>query len=239
MGAQAPSQTVRVNDSAKLPEALRSVGLEEVRPTIVLTGGADALVARDLDRLRPLFTQALAPLAESVHAYVLDGGTESGIMRLMGEARAGLNARFPLIGVAAEGTVDLSRPPSPSPGSVPLEPHHTHFVLVPGDRWGDESPWIARVASVLAGEASSITVLIDGGEVSWEDVTNSVEAGRRVFVVAGSGRLADTLNDALLGHSEDERALEMARSGLLTTIHPLANPRRTADALEAFLVGEG
>ena len=32
----------------------------------------------------------------------------------------------------------------------PLEPNHTHQVLVPGSSWGEESPWLADIATWLA-----------------------------------------------------------------------------------------
>src|SRR5206468_11337979 len=64
---------------------------------------------------------------------------------------------FPLIGVAPAGAVALPRSsdPHPAPEAVPLEPHHSHFLLVPGERWGDESPWLAAVVAALAGDRPS------------------------------------------------------------------------------------
>ena len=38
-----------------------------------------------------------------------------------------------------------------------FEPNHTHFVIVPGSDWGDESPWITWVASELAAVAGRRT----------------------------------------------------------------------------------
>ena len=47
---------------------------------------------------------------------------------------------------------------------------------------------------------------------------SSVEAGRRVIVIAGSGRTADTLAAALVESSGDPRAAALANSGLLTSV---------------------
>jgi hypothetical protein len=77
------------------------------------------------------------------------------------------------------------------------KPSHTHFIIVPGDEWGAESPWIAQTTSVLAGGEPSVTVLINGGEIAYADVERSVQARRRVVVVAGSGRTADAIAGAL------------------------------------------
>jgi hypothetical protein len=74
------------------------------------------------------------------------------------------------------------------------------------------------VATVLAGEYPSVTVLINGGEITFADALNSVSAGRLVIAVAGSGRTADKLASALIGGVTDERAIKLAASGKLQTI---------------------
>jgi hypothetical protein len=147
----------------------------------------------------------------------VDGGTDAGVMQMMGQARAETAATFPLIGVTPAGKVAL---PDRIPSSkvTALEPHHTHFVLVPGSNWGDESPWLARVASVLANGAPSVTVLVNGGENAWTDVSENLKANRPLLVIAGSGRLADTLAAALRGEATDERARELVASGLAQAI---------------------
>ena len=67
-------------------------------PVVVLVGGADGLDDDQLARLRPLFEEGLAPLADALGACVIDGGTDTGVMGLIGQARAKLGAGFPLIG---------------------------------------------------------------------------------------------------------------------------------------------
>ena len=47
---------------------------------------------------------------------------------------------------------------------------------------------IAQTASSLAGTSPSMTVLVNGGQIANDDVERSVQVGRRVVVVAGSGR---------------------------------------------------
>ncbi len=209
------ARAVRVGRSEGLPAALRELGLGHSRPVLVLVGGAGGLEGADMARLRPLFVEALAPLAEALGASVVDGGTDAGVMQLMGRARTETGAVFPLVGVAAAGTISLPGFPPPRPDAAPLEPNHTHFVLVPGSTWGDEARWLVRVASVLAGGAPSVTVLVDGGETAREDAAVSVEAGRPVIAVSGSGRAADTLAGAIRGEAGDGRARELAMSGLL------------------------
>jgi hypothetical protein len=147
----------------------------------------------DLVRLRPLFEDILVPAAQSVRAVVLDGGTDSGVMRLMGEARAAAGAGFPLVGVAPAGVVTIPGRDLPGEERIQLEANHTHFVLTPGDRWGDELVWIDRLAAELSVRERSVAVLINGGELARRDIQQSLGAGRPVVVIGGTGRLADEL----------------------------------------------
>jgi hypothetical protein len=229
------SRVIRLAEPIELPSRLADLHLGGARPVIVLVGGADGLDEAQLARLRPLFEEGLAPLADALGACVIDGGTDTGVMGLIGQARAKLGATFPLIGVSARGTV-AEVGGTASPDDAPsLEPNHSHVVLVPGSRWGEESPWLADIASQLAGEAPSVTVVINGGEVTFDDAARSVEAGRPVLVVAGSGRAADTMAAALQENSQDKRAAELAASGLVQVVDLGAGPHALARAVAGVL----
>jgi hypothetical protein len=224
---------VRVSTPDEIPSALTELGLIAPRPTLVVVGGAGGLEEADVERLRALFTAAIVPAIAAHGGLGVDGGTLSGVMRLFGESRAATGADFPLIGVLAEGTVQLPGDENRSERAE-LESRHTHFVLVPGDQWGDESPWIPRVAGVLAGGAPSVTVLFNGGRIALDDVEHSLEAGRKVIVVAGSGRSADALAAALDGEPADERIAGLAASGMIRAL-PVDDPPGLTRALSAVL----
>jgi hypothetical protein len=220
---------VRVDQPSDLSAALAAFGLQAPRLVVVLIGGAGLMDARDLDRLWPLFERSLVPVAERLGLVVIDGGTDAGVMRLIGRARTRAAATFPLVGVPAAGTVRFPgkhwrarrRWPLKHPGGRrrwPLDAHHPHFVLVPGAAWGDEAPWIARVGTVLAGGWPSVTVLVNGGEISYTDVACSLRVGRPVLAVAGSGRAADQLASAARGGPADEDAVRLAASGLVEVV---------------------
>ncbi len=89
---------------------------------------------------------------------------------------------------------------------------------MPGSKWGDESAWIADVATQLAAGAPSVTVLINGDEVTWEDARQSVRAGRLVITIADSGRTADLLAARLRADPTDARAKELIASGLVQAV---------------------
>lgn len=209
---------IRVEQQAELPNALEQIGLGDSRPVLVVVGGANNISETDFLRIQRLFVEVLAPIAENLGAYVVDGGTDAGIMRFMGAARTQIGAKFALIGVASESKVALPNHSKTATDLTPLEPNHTHFVLVPGSDWGDESPWISDIATVLSCSAPSVTVLLNGGEITFKDAFYSVNHGRLVVVIAGSGRTADILASALDGQATDERAKELAKSGKLQYI---------------------
>jgi hypothetical protein len=213
------ADAIRAHRTSDLSEIVKKVGLMAVSPTLVLVGGASGLNSDYLQKLRSLFIEVLAPLVDRLGAVVVDGGTDAGVMQLIGQARAHTGTRFSLVGVAAVGTVilpDSDEPPPPD--GAPLEPNHTHFVLVPGTLWGDEAPWIARIASAIAHDQPSATILINGGKITRQDAYNSIRNNRPVIVVAGSGRTADELAEAVRGEVVHEWASELIQSGLVRVI---------------------
>lgn len=227
---------VEVTDPADVAAALTALDLHPPTPTVVIVGGAGGLAAPDVERLRPVFTAAIVPVVEEHRAAVIDGGTRSGIMSLSGDARAALSAAFPLIGVAAAGTVRWPGRSGASGDVAMLEPHHSHFVIVPGTQWGAESVWIARTAAALSAGAPAVTVLVNGGDIALDDVEHSVDAGRPVIAVAGSGRTADAVAAALAGAQSGPRVQALVASGLISTV-PVDAPAALARALSGVLAG--
>jgi hypothetical protein len=225
---------LRVDQPSELSAALAALGLQAPRLVVVLVGGAGGLDRAGLDRLRPLFESGLVPVVTRLGAAAIDGGTWSGVMRLLGEACSAAGADVPLIGVAAAGTVTLPGGQPPQDDAAPLDPNHSHFVLVPGKEWGAEADWIARVATDLADGEPSVTVVVNGGEIAYSDVERSLDAGRPVLTVAGSGRTADQLAAAVEGGPADERAVALVKSGLVQAV-PADDPARLASVLTSVL----
>lgn len=230
------ARVVRPRQFADLAAAIAGLGLCEPRPVLVVVGGASGLDESGKERLSVLFRQALVPVAVTGQAVVVDGGTDAGVMQLIGRAQAAGASGFPLVGVAVENRVMLPGDGAEPGDRAPLEGNHSHFVLVPGSSWGDESPWIARVATEIAGNAPSATVLINGGEIAFHDVAHSIEAGRPVLVVAGTGRTADKITAAFDGGDcTDERAARLAGSPLVTAISWVEDPATVRATLEELM----
>lgn len=92
------------------------------------------------------------------------------------------------------------------------------------------------VAGVVAGRRSSVTVLMNGGQIAYTDVAASLRSGRPVVVLAGSGRTADAIANARAGNGGDNRAVEIAASPL-TTVADVGEAGMAAAAIEAALDG--
>jgi hypothetical protein len=231
LGGGHTARVTRPRQFADLAAAVAGLGLCGQRPVLVVVGGAAALDEGGKEHLRMLFSHALLPVVVTWQAVVVDGGTDSGVMQLLGRARAEAGASFPLVGVAVEEKVIL-----PGDGlaadQAPLERNHSHFVLVPGSSWGDESPWLSRVATEIAGSAPSATVLINGGEIAFRDVAHSLEADRPVLVIEGTGRTADRIAAAVKGDHTDEPVAQLAESPLVTAVLWAEDPATVRAALE-------
>lgn len=230
-------QVCRVDPLEQLPQVLQRWGFGlRPWPTLVVVGGASGLDDDSQAQVDTLFTAVLAPLAETLGLCVIDGGTDAGVMRLMGQARTAIGGTFPLVGVAPAGLVNLPGCPCGDAASCGLEPNHTHCLLVPGNQWGDESVPLAQVATYCAQGAPTVTVLINGGSVTWRDALASVEEGRRVVAIADSGRAADAIVEALKGAPDpDSRAQPLLASGLLATLDLGMPPPVLTQALTEFL----
>lgn len=234
----ASATVVYVDPSVDLEQLMQDMGLARQRPVLVVIGGASKLSQADFNRVRRLFIEVLAPLAQKWQATVIDGGTDAGVMRLMGQARLEVSGSFPLVGVIPVGLAILPEQTAPSADAAALEPNHSHFILVPGSTWGDESSWIADFASTLTDADDSVTILINGGEVSWLDASQSVQSERSLIVVAGSGRTADVLATALQGETTDERAKAIVASGLVRAIDLETGSKTLTQMIEEIFARE-
>jgi hypothetical protein len=211
--AQYQASAIAVDSKPDLLSQIDQWQFDMPRPTLVIVGGAGGIAAEDCQTLQQLFIDCVAPWAEANGLAVIDGGTDAGIMRFIGLARETIKGTFPLIGVIAEGTVNLPERPGRNPYAADLEPHHSHFVFVPGAEWGDESPWIAQTATAIAQNHPSVTFVINGGNITWQDIQCSITENRAVVTFAGSGRTADVLAEALQGNIQDERAEHILQEG--------------------------
>lgn len=218
--SEGQSQTVpqiSVQSTTELQTVAELLRLRASGPVVVVTGGANGMQPPHVNAVATLLRTGLIEALDRWRAVVVDGGTDSGVMRLFGRLRAEHKASFALIGVAAAGTVAHQSQPDPAV-TTNLDPHHSLALIVPGNHWGDESPWLSAVASFLAGGGPSVTLLINGGQLAYDDAEHSLAVGRPVVVLTGSGRSSDTISTARAGAPAEDRATAIARSQLVHTV---------------------
>jgi hypothetical protein len=213
------------NARSSLAQAISELQLNADYPVIVLIGG-------DIDEQQAAVTrraiQNISKIAEDMNAVVVCGGTNMGIMAEIGQIRWQSGYRFPLVGVTLEELVTWPG----GPRSIKflwwgkqrwqLAPYYSHFILVPGSQFGDESPWIVDAATLLSKGNRSVTILINGGEVSRKDIELSLDNNRPVIVISRTGRLADEL----AGQSSRDK---------LISIVPGNDEQKITEALQAAL----
>jgi hypothetical protein len=206
------------DEHSDLEQALSELNLKGGYPVIVLIGGA-------IDNRQAKATlqaiQTIAKLAQEMNILVICGGTDMGVMAQIGQVRSQNAYTFPLVGITLEDLVTWPGGPQSTKflwwGSErwQLEPHYPYFILVPGSHFGDESPWIIEAASIFSKNNQSVTILINGGEISRKDIQLSLEEGRPVIAVNHTGRLAD------------EISRDFERNGLITVVSANAEERIT------------
>lgn len=200
----------------------KTLGFDEPRPTIYVTGGAGLMSPEDMAATRSIVEKGLAKFAEERKAIVIDGGTEAGIPILIGNARKKNRYRFPLVGIAPLELVHY--PGHDNPDTASLDPSHSHFVLTAGDEFGDESEMITQLTHQLSGKGKqpAIGILINGGKIAREEVhsrTTSKAVSFPLIIVEGTGRFADTLARAFyVGQTDDEKVEDIIQKGNLQVV---------------------
>ncbi len=181
----------------KYVEILKALPIPQPKALLIVIGGAKNLDESTKATLLPLFSNGIAATAAEIGALIIDGGTKSGIMELMGQGVAEQEHQSVLLGVAPEGKVCYQSQPTHGvgEGKTLLDPNHSHFILVKGDKWGDETSTMFGIAHELAKQSPVVTVLVSGGDVAKQEVLQSVQRGWPILVITDTGQLADTLAD--------------------------------------------
>ncbi len=193
------ARTLNASQAGEARTWLKELGLGSPRRVIWLSGSAGGFDPALAAPLKNLFIRSVLKVAarSDIQALIMDGGTASGVMSVMGSAVADDDFRVPLLGVAPRGAVSLAEQ---SQTSQLLDPHHSHFALVPGKAFGDEVPWMGKIAAALStpteGDKLPVVMILAGGNpkgISKLDVLTAVRAGYPVIVIRKTKGLADKL----------------------------------------------
>ncbi|XP_028517955.1 transient receptor potential cation channel subfamily M member 2 isoform X2 [Exaiptasia diaphana] len=179
-GSQNRSPYVRLShdtDANKVLDLmLKRWNLEVPNLVISVTGGAKSFVLKP--RLKEVFRRGLVKAAKTTGAWIITGGTNTGVMKHVGEAvkeqqlMLGSDSEVHVIGIASWGIVDkqnsliqekgasgrypavYSMEPTPGFSGAMLDSNHSHFLLVDNGtkgKYGVEISLRSRVEEGIMG----------------------------------------------------------------------------------------
>src|SRR6266849_2567708 len=170
------AQAVQAAGTDSPATVLARLGVQRPIATLVLIGGTDDLDADLARRLQRLLGGVAAATVDD-KVTIVSGGTAAGVLALFGSGLEDRKLTAPVIGIVPAGKVDLN----PSAHRVEddkavLEPHHTHFVLVDGNHWGDETPMLLGIVRELARQSPAVVLLASGGDIARQELEGLLAA---------------------------------------------------------------
>jgi hypothetical protein len=216
---------------------LEALDFAQPHALIMVFGGAKGLDDSRKARVAELFNHAIAPVAAELGALIIDGGTQSGVMAMMGEAVARDGRRSHLLGIAPKGKItdpEIAGATAVTDGA-PLEANHSHFVLVESNKWGGETTKMLELARAF--NVPIVAILVNGGGIAANEALQSVRNGWPLLVIEGSGRFADELS-AVVRDGKSSKSIEVteiARTGLVVLFRVDDAAEKLRDELRRLL----
>ena len=236
------AQAVLASTQAHVDNLARTLDLPYFKAVILLAGGAAFMQQPSGAGLQALFTEGLAAAAAALDAMIIDGGTENGVMALMGQGVAQQEHKPVLLGVSPAGQVRYPGKTGGEKDSSQLDPNHSHFVLVESDEWGGETAMMYKLGQYLATGRPSVAVLVNGGEIARNEILYNVRQRRPIIVIEGSGRLADDIAGLWREKSappSDETLAEIMKDGAIHLFPLTGTPQQLRQVLFTLLDTEG
>lgn len=240
------AQVLYTPQGAAIGSILAALDIAPPHGVLLFTGGTAPLNTELHQHLDQVIQDGVARLAAEAQLILVTGATDAGVFTLLGQGLARWGRTAPCIGVtvaslvqSATLTPSWARPTLREENLVPLEPHHSHFVLVAGQQWGDETATLFALAEALSAQAPSVLVFASGGAILRREVLTNVRQRRPVICLAGSGRFADELAAVLRGEQPAEGAdvAEIVREGQITLFDVRQSPEALATLLKQQLAG--
>lgn len=219
-------------------ELLARLGLPPPRGTVIVNGSTADVAPPNRARVTDALVNGVAQVAVAERLTVVTGGTDAGIFAILGAALA--HSSEPLVGVVPAHLVTWPGRHRHGDDRTPLEPHHSHFVLVDGQEWGDETGTLLALATALAKVAPCVAVLCGGGAGARDEALGHSRSGRELVVIAGSGRFADELAQATraIAPLDDPVVAEILADGKVTVCRTGADGPAIAEILHVALFGD-
>ncbi len=174
-------------------EIIKALELPRPNAILLLVGDAAGLAAEDEAHLVQLFSRGVARALADMNALIIDNGRESGAAAMMGRAVEDRGRKTALLGIAPAGLVTYPGQEMAPAQAVPLDSHHSHFILTDGSEWGSETGTVFKIAGQLANPRSKVMLVVGGDGTAKRQVLQTVRQGWPVIVIKGSGGLADEI----------------------------------------------
>uniref|UniRef100_A0A3Q3W8D8 Uncharacterized protein n=1 Tax=Mola mola TaxID=94237 RepID=A0A3Q3W8D8_MOLML len=187
---------------------------------ISVTGGAKNFYLKA--RLKNMFHRGLIKVAQTTGAWIITGGTHTGVMKHVGQAvrdyalSSTINSQIVAIGVATWGMIHNRDTLVHSHGCFPahylmdvkgqgrfscLDNNHSHFLLVDDGtqgHYGVEIKLRSCLEKYISEKKSGVTipvvcVVLDGGTGTLNTIYNAMLNGTPCVILEGSGRIADVI----------------------------------------------
>ena len=194
------------------------------RPDVLISVTGSAASLQLTSQLQRVFDRGLAQAAAMTNAWIFTGGTDSGVMKLVGEAmhKGGL-VDVPVVGIAPwmaihgksalegckgqEVHVGATRREEGVEGR--LNPYHTHQILVDAGpatgTWGSEIGLRSRLERTYATQKGVPVVLlvVQGGPNTVDMMLASAQLGCPLLVLSDSGGAASAISQFFEGGIEE------------------------------------
>jgi hypothetical protein len=201
---------VTVPKSVDIYAIIESLGLPAPRALLIINGGTTDLERSVAERLKKIY-QHLAKFIIDEAITVVTGGTNAELFRLFGKALRKLGGPVaPCIGITVKGKAGYDR----------LETNHSHFILVEGDHWGEETSVMYSLISVLSEHCLSLAFFAGGGEIATKEMLQNVVQNREMIFVAGAGGLTDDIIAAKTGARHPDIRIENILKKARITVVP-------------------
>jgi len=178
------------------------------RVLISITGGAQDFKMKP--RLESVFSRGLVRAAENTQAWIVTGGTDSGVMSYVGRAVSAVSAPIPTFGIASFYMIthhDLLRDYNKQipykkmiqngGHGAALDPNHSHFIFVDRGKpeWGAEIAFRTSLEDYITQQYQIpvVLVVVQGGPGTLKTVEEGVKRKFPVILVEGSGGAADAI----------------------------------------------
>ena len=167
--------------------------------------------------LAQVINMGLAKAVTITDAWLVTGGVDAGVMRLLGGGLRKFGAHAPCVGILPWGRLDsavrdklksahtqkkiVPVAPADFAHQVALEPHHSHFLLVndPAEPKEGEEAWGREIPLRLAIEerlqrhwkVPRLLMAVQGSRGTFESIVQALQANCPVVVVRESGGVAE------------------------------------------------